>query len=249
MSPQEKTPPAQRLGESTRQAVHDTAAAIIAIRALAEMLAEHLPVLTALARTKGTAAESQIPPSVLDEIPALPAEILKLCVLAERGMRSIGRDGDPAGEPSRPQPPPWEAVAGRRSALGGEAPEVLLVEDQPRVRYVLGEILVGLGCSVTSVADGEEALRLLETRSVDLVLADLRMPGLTGWELARRAREPGARHKDRDILIVGLTASPLPEDARRARAAGMDEVLVKPVDEAALRAVLDRLPRIRRGPG
>lgn len=248
MSPHEKTQPAQRLGESARQAVHDTAAAIIAIRALAETLAEHVPLLTALARSKGTAAESQIPPSVLDEIPALPDEILKLCVLAERSIRSIGRDGYPAGETSRPESPPREAVAERRSALAGEVPEVLLVEDQPRVRYVLGQILVGLGCSVTSVADGEEALRLLQTRPVDLVLADLRMPGLTGWELARRARELGARHQDRDILIVGLTASPLPEDARRARAAGMDEVLVKPVDETALRALLDRLPRTRLGP-
>jgi CheY-like chemotaxis protein len=106
---------------------------------------------------------------------------------------------------------------------------------------VLTESLRNLGCTVTSVADGEEALQALEGLSVDLMLVDLRLPGVSGWEMARRIRQ-GGQATARDVMIVGLTASPLPEDAQSAKAAGMDAVLVKPVREEDLQALLATLP-------
>jgi PAS domain S-box-containing protein len=66
---------------------------------------------------------------------------------------------------------------------------VLLVEDNPQVREFAEGLLVDLGCEVFSAECGEEALKLLEGRDIDLVLSDVVMPGMSGVELARRMRE------------------------------------------------------------
>ena len=66
---------------------------------------------------------------------------------------------------------------------------VLLVEDNPQVREFAEGLLVDLGCEVFSAECGEEALKLIEGRDIDLVLSDVVMPGMSGVELARRMRE------------------------------------------------------------
>jgi CheY-like chemotaxis protein len=104
---------------------------------------------------------------------------------------------------------------------------------------MLTQTLQAQGCRVTGSSDGEEALRLLEDKDFDLVLMDLRIPGMSGWETAERFRQMESA-RGRYTRIVGLTASPLLEDQQRARAAGMDDVLVKPIDDTALRSVLNR---------
>jgi len=70
-----------------------------------------------------------------------------------------------------------------------EGLRVLLVEDNPQVRDFAEGLLVDLGCEVVSSESGQEALKLLETNGIDLVLSDVVMPGMSGVELARRMRD------------------------------------------------------------
>ena len=115
---------------------------------------------------------------------------------------------------------------------------VLLVEDNPTNQRVAQLFLERAGCDVVLAADGREALALLQERRADLVLMDVQMPVMDGLEATRRIRvevEGGAR-----IPIVGLTASAMKEQVEACRAAGMDDVLAKPLERDRLEAVLER---------
>ncbi len=115
---------------------------------------------------------------------------------------------------------------------------VLLVEDNATNRRVAELFLERAGCTVLQAADGAEALALLKERSVDLVLMDVQMPVMDGLEATRRIRADvagGGR-----IPVVGLTASALKEQVEDCRAAGMDEVIAKPLERERLEAVLER---------
>ncbi len=112
---------------------------------------------------------------------------------------------------------------------------VLLVEDNPVNQRVAQLFLERAGCDVVLAADGSEALAALERQRVDLVLMDVQMPVMDGLEATRRIRADGSR-----LPIVGLTASAMPRQVADCRAAGMDDVLAKPLDRAKLDAVLER---------
>jgi len=115
---------------------------------------------------------------------------------------------------------------------------VLLVEDNATNRRVAEIFLERAGCDVLLAADGSEALAILADRTVDLVLMDVQMPGMDGLEATRRIRrdvQGGAR-----VPIVGLTANALKEQAEACRAAGMDDVIAKPLERDRLEAVLER---------
>ncbi len=115
---------------------------------------------------------------------------------------------------------------------------VLLVEDNPTNQRVAQLFLERAGCDVVLAADGGEALDVLRERRMDLVLIDVQMPVMDGLEATRRIRAEvtgGAR-----IPIVGLTASAMKEQVEECRAAGMDDVLAKPLDRDRLEAVLER---------
>jgi two-component system sensor histidine kinase/response regulator len=115
---------------------------------------------------------------------------------------------------------------------------VLLVEDNATNRRVAELFLERAGCDVVQAVDGGEALALLHDRQVDLVLMDVQMPVMDGLEATRRIREeiPGGAR----VPIVGLTASALKEQVEACRAAGMDEVIAKPLVREQLEAMLER---------
>jgi len=81
--------------------------------------------------------------------------------------------------------------------------DVLIVEDDPALREVYGEVLAGEGFGIRLAANGHEALALLsaEPEVPCMILLDLRMPGMNGWELADRLRET-ARWQDVPIVVV-----------------------------------------------
>jgi two-component system sensor histidine kinase/response regulator len=115
---------------------------------------------------------------------------------------------------------------------------VLLVEDNATNRRIAELFLERAGCDVLHAAEGGEALAILADRSVDLVLMDVQMPGMDGLEATRRIRrdvQGGAR-----LPIVGLTANALKEQVEACRAAGMDDVIAKPIERDRLEAVLER---------
>ena len=94
-------------------------------------------------------------------------------------------------------------------------PQVLVVDDEPNLRRVLGAQLSRDGYEVHTVADGEAALRILQEQYVDVVITDLRMPRLDGLELLRRALalEP-------ELPVVIITAHGTVDNAVAALKAG-----------------------------
>lgn len=115
---------------------------------------------------------------------------------------------------------------------------VLLAEDNPINALLARTLLEREGCLVDRAASGEETLAAMEAGAYDLILMDVRMPGLTGLEATRRLRERGVA-----TPIVALTADAFEDDRRACLAAGMDDFLVKPLTPAGLRAVLARWGR------
>jgi CheY-like chemotaxis protein len=121
----------------------------------------------------------------------------------------------------------------------GKAPRHLLViDDDPGCLYTFGALLQMLGHRVERAPSGEAGLALLRQRPVDLVLTDLQMPGLTGWEVARRAKtlQPGLPV----VLVTGSAHTIAPDQPERRF---VDGILAKPCRVAALQAVLGALPR------
>jgi CheY-like chemotaxis protein len=108
------------------------------------------------------------------------------------------------------------------------------VEDNPDTRESLCLLLSLSGCEVRQAADGAEGLRLALGWRPDAVVSDIGMPGLDGWQVARRLRRalgPG-------VLLVALTGYGQDEDRRRSQEAGFDHHLNKPADPRDLLRLL-----------
>jgi len=114
--------------------------------------------------------------------------------------------------------------------------DLLLVEDKDSFRRLLSQALAGSVWQVTAVADPMEALRALEAQPFHVLVTDLRLPGMSGLELIRRARRlhPSLR-------VVMMSAFGEPKDIVDAMRLGADDFLPKPFDLDAFLALLDRL--------
>ncbi len=115
----------------------------------------------------------------------------------------------------------------------GKTGSILVVDDQEINRRLLEAMLVPLGYQVIQAADGEQALKLAREEQPDLVLLDIMMPGMDGFEVAHRLKSDPAT---RNISIVMVTALKEVESKVRALEAGADDFLTKPVDKAELQA-------------
>ncbi|HSS82850.1 MAG TPA: ATP-binding protein, partial [Reyranella sp.] len=116
---------------------------------------------------------------------------------------------------------------------------VLVVDDNSVNRKILARQLELAGASTDSAAGGEEALELWHKGGYDLVLADLQMPNMDGFELARRIRQSEAAERRARTPILAVTASALEEQEQKSRAAGMDGFITKPIGIEQLKATLD----------
>jgi CheY-like chemotaxis protein len=112
------------------------------------------------------------------------------------------------------------------------------VDDSRDAADSLGMLLKYLGADVQVVYDGPSALKALALYRPAVVLLDIGMPGMDGYELAQRIRQEPAWQK---LVLIALTGWGLEEDRRRSRAAGIDHHLVKPVDADALQGLLASL--------
>ena len=135
------------------------------------------------------------------------------------------------------------AAAGQRPSVTGRPTgvHILAAEDNRMNQMVLQQLLEHEGCAVTLAINGEHALSTLQDRGsneFDLVLADIQMPGMDGYELSRRIAR-----LDPLLPVLALTASTLPEDRYRSFEAGMREHIVKPVDLDTLVACIHRHSR------
>ena len=109
--------------------------------------------------------------------------------------------------------------------------EILVVDDDPDLREFLQLMLTSMGFEVTSAANGQDALEVMEGRCPDLILLDMKMPVMNGWEFCRALEGRDARPP-----IVVLTAAPDP--AARAAEAHADGWLGKPFEYEALEATV-----------
>ena len=124
------------------------------------------------------------------------------------------------------------------------AEPILVVDDNPQNLKLARVLLAGEGYEVRTAADAEQALMLLDSFTPRLILTDLQLPGMDGLELARRLKADRLR---RDILVIALTAYAMKGDEEKARAAGCDGYVTKPIDTDALLEVVAGFLAGRRG--
>ncbi|HVF58944.1 MAG TPA: response regulator [Thermoanaerobaculia bacterium] len=105
-------------------------------------------------------------------------------------------------------------------------PLVLVVDDVPDGREICAEYLAFRGYGVATAEDGQEALDKTSSLLPDVILMDLSLPGIDGWEATRRLKQD---ERTKHIRVIALTAHALPSAHERARAAGCDAVVTKPV--------------------
>ena len=110
---------------------------------------------------------------------------------------------------------------------------VLMVDDDAEIGSTLGELLRRRGHTVTAVTSGHEGLALAASTRFDIVMLDVRMPGMDGFDLLRALRAQGCT-----AGVVMLTGQGNIDDAMKAQQLGADDYLPKPVRVAALERVL-----------
>ena len=120
-------------------------------------------------------------------------------------------------------------------------PRILIVDDEPEMVRGLEDNLRFEGYQTISAADGERALALALSEAPDLIVLDLMMPGLSGWDVCRTLRERGL-----DIPVIMLTARGEEADQVRGLEMGADDYVTKPF---SLRELLARIRAVLRRPG
>ncbi len=147
-----------------------------------------------------------------------------------------GKGKDMGAEPAFVQHLPKEKTY---SAFQREL-HVLLVEDNLINQDVAATILRKNGVDVYVVNNGKEALQALEKARYDLVLMDVQMPVMDGFETTRIIRDPQSAVSDHDIPIIAMSAHVMKQDRENYSAAGMNDFINKPFDPADLLAKIDQ---------
>ena len=111
----------------------------------------------------------------------------------------------------------------------------LVVDDSPDSAMLLARVLKLCGFSVDTAADGVTALEKASKSSFDLIFLDIGLPEMDGFDLARLLRARPATRDARLVAVTGFTSS---EDQERARAAGFDQFVSKPIDIAYIRSLV-----------
>lgn len=121
---------------------------------------------------------------------------------------------------------------------------IMVVEDEPRLRFILERQLRETGFDVIPLESGEEALKMLETRSVDVVVLNVLLTGIDGMAVCERIR---ADRRLAHLPIMFLTAKKDDETRARCLALGADDYVIKPWDAADLTSRIERLVALARG--
>ena len=106
---------------------------------------------------------------------------------------------------------------------------ILVVDDDKNTRYYIKEALEWERYEVFCASNGEEALEVYEREFIDLVIVDIMMPKMDGYELTRQLRAT-----NKDLLVLMISAKQLPEDRKKGFKAGIDDYMSKPIDTEEL---------------
>ncbi|CAI8756548.1 two component system sensor kinase [Pseudomonas zeae] len=156
-----------------------------------------------------TAEVGECPVLDMPELVYLPGRL-------RQKISSLLKASIPQEEPAWLAPSPWSL-------------KVLIVDDIAINRDIVGKMLAVLGHQVYSAIGGQQALKLGREHVFDLVLMDVRMPDMDGFEVTAFWRDESSGMLDSETLIWALTANALPAEWERAKAAGMNGYLAKPV--------------------
>ena len=129
-------------------------------------------------------------------------------------------------------------LCGAGRVAGDAMPRLLYIEDNEINRDMLSRRLQRRGFEVMIAADGEQGMVMAAAEKPDLILMDMSLPVLDGWEATRRLK---AAPDTRRIPIIGLTAHAMATDRDRCLEAGCDEYDTKPVDLGRLLEKIERL--------
>ena len=117
-------------------------------------------------------------------------------------------------------------------------PRVLLVEDNEMNRDMLSRRLIRRGFEVIFAVDGQQGVDLARSERPDIILMDMSLPVIDGWEATRRVK---ADNTTRSVPVIGLTAHAMSGDRERAIEAGCDDYDTKPVELDRLISKIERL--------
>ena len=123
--------------------------------------------------------------------------------------------------------------------------KILVVDDEEHIVMILKDSLEFSGFQVVTAADGLEALQVFEKEQPELVVLDIGMPKLDGWEVCRRLKSDP---KTRDVPIIILTAYAQTSDQRRGLQLGADRFVTKPCDLTYLVEEMNMLLSLRKKP-
>jgi len=123
--------------------------------------------------------------------------------------------------------------------------KILLVEDNELNRDMLSRRLKRKGYEVAIAVDGRQGLEMALSSVHDLILMDMSLPEIDGWDVTRQIR---ADERGRSVRIIALTAHAMPGDREKAIAAGCDDYDSKPVEFDRLQAKIETLLGARCGP-
>lgn len=137
--------------------------------------------------------------------------------------------------PDSPVEDDWQITSGQEPEI--DAIDILVAEDNEVNQIVFSQILEGFGYRYAIVADGEEAVKLWRERSPKLILMDITLPKLTGFEASARIR--GLETVENSIPIIGVLAQAFDRDRDECFASGMNDVILKPISPEALEAVFN----------
>jgi putative two-component system response regulator len=124
-------------------------------------------------------------------------------------------------------------------------PIILVVDDEPQNLELLEAYLVPQGYEIVKAANGEEALEKLFSNQIDVMLLDVMMPGMDGFEVIRRVKQDNKYRNHRRLPIILVTALRETEDRIKGIEAGCDDFLSKPVDKMELLARVRSLVKVK----
>ena len=126
--------------------------------------------------------------------------------------------------------------------LPEDPPRILIADDNIQNVELLEAYLAGIDCEIRTAVDGEDTLRVVAEFRPDLLLLDVMMPKLSGFEVCKKLRDDP---KTRDLQILMVTALNEPSDFERGVQVGTDDFLTKPVNKVELLCRIRSLLRVR----